>query len=294
MTSPKIPIKPVRMHLLPAKEAPICVVMARIVKTQWHILLWDLDAGTLRQGSWFTGKLLPLDSDVSWDGRHLIYSAAVRNRNSDNAWVGLCELPWLRTLAHINDRITDSTDFEDGTGGGVFVGRDVLHWHGRSKQPIEASEDLPYRTEFSGEIHPWARILERNGWTFEADSAHRRKMSVKRQAHPRLPLTIEAYPEGRIYQRHWEGPAWDPFFEDDLRLEGRPDLFNERTAWATWDSRGDLLWVEEGCLYRAHAETLLAGGGPFQKFDLNPLKLIPREARKADPSRIEYLEPSPL
>ena len=66
---------PARLHLLPAKKAPIVVVIRRKPSRLFHIIRVNTKNGTYEQGAWFTGKLYANRCDVSFDG---ICSTATR------------------------------------------------------------------------------------------------------------------------------------------------------------------------------------------------------------------------
>jgi hypothetical protein len=118
-----------RIHLLAAKEAPVAVIIRRKPSRTWHILQWDLRTDTLTPGSWFRGKLYPLRSDLSWDGKLMSYMAMGRK---GEVWSGICEPPFLKTLVHWSNTSTFN-------GSAVWLQPDVIYrnliWMDRPPEP---------------------------------------------------------------------------------------------------------------------------------------------------------------
>lgn len=262
--------KPPRLHLLPAKEASRCVVIARVRAKVWHILDWDLQSGELTGGSWFRGGFYPKRCDVSWDGQYMVYLATNygRKRQGD-VWSGLCRLPWLKAIAHIPNGGA-------WNGGGVFTERDTLAWNpSLEARPIVETEKVPFlqkKRKFGrGEDLTvlWPR-LQRDGWSFDRKTevlSHRPTPN-----HPELRARRGGTEETPLPQER------DMVSEFLFSLEGRSDLITPMTEWAAWDANGDLLWCEAGWIHRAHVEDLLNGKGPFQSLDLNGLEPpLPKE-----------------
>ncbi|CAN5697055.1 hypothetical protein BH11ARM2_BH11ARM2_37770 [soil metagenome] len=272
--------KPPRLHLLPAKEAPTCVVVARMRAKVWHILDWDLRNGMIYAGSWFQGQLYPMRCDVSWDGRYMAYLATDYARpHSESCWNGLCQPPRLKTFV-------DFPNIGSYNGGGVFTRRGTLAWntiHGTGKGVTPGS--TPFRFEdlgspLGGDLTVLLPRLKRDGWSLdEATEVWSHRPTKK---HPELQTRYAGFfSHDSRKGRHPAGRHGYPF---EFSLEGRPDLLPPSTEWATWDANGDLLWAEAGLLHRTHPEDLFKGKGPFQSLDLNGLEpLPPREKTPETP-----------
>src|SRR2546426_7651719 len=107
--------EPARIHLIPAKNAPLTLVLRRKPSRVFNVFLWNTDSNQLQCGSRFKGKLYVEDCDLSYDGKWMTYEAIGDNGNS---WSGLCQPPYLRTLAEGNHG--------PGIGGGVWVSENEL------------------------------------------------------------------------------------------------------------------------------------------------------------------------
>ena len=74
------PAQPARIHLLPAAQAPVVVVIRRKPSKLFHIIRVDTVTGKAEHGAWFDGQLYPGKCDVSFDGNWFIYLALGRAR----------------------------------------------------------------------------------------------------------------------------------------------------------------------------------------------------------------------
>ena len=155
----RIPVRS-RIHLLPAREAPIIVILQRKRTKLFHVVTLDTETHAIDEGSWFRGVLDPLDCDVSFDGKFMVYSAT---SYPFKKWSGVCRLPWLKTLVHVVNPIT---------GGGYFSGPNDLKTHGWDHaEKIVSSDDIPFTIERDDKRHlgdEFAVIygrLERDGFT---------------------------------------------------------------------------------------------------------------------------------
>jgi hypothetical protein len=66
VTSANLGSSPARLHLLPAKEAPLVVAIRRKPSRLFHIIRINTKTGTYEEGAWFTGKLYAMRCDVSF------------------------------------------------------------------------------------------------------------------------------------------------------------------------------------------------------------------------------------
>ncbi len=108
---------PARLHIIAAKEAPIAVIIRRKPSKVFHIIVWNLLDDSMIHGSWFQGKLFPLSSEVSWDGKYLAYNASGQGTN----WTGICQPPFLKTVVEWNRYGSDSG---------------IVHWRDSDHLPV--------------------------------------------------------------------------------------------------------------------------------------------------------------
>lgn len=266
--------KPARIHLLPAKEAPVVIVLRQKPSRRFHVMRWNTETGELRGGSWFLGWLGPLKADVSFDGKYMVYSA--EGIPSFNGWTGICEPPFLKTLL-------DWIDF----GSGVFRSADLLEVSSWKPEQLSialdamAKEDrlrrtkkLPFRIReaTSGEYMPIPR-LERDGFVRQSDS--REWIRRPSKEHPALHITV---PE-------------NPFVSAEYRfsLPDFPDILDSEVDWANYDALGQLVFSRAGVLYLYRLEDIERGEPTF-RIDLSeyaPPQPIPGRVPKLREGKTE-------
>jgi hypothetical protein len=154
-----------RIHLLAAREAPVIVILQRKRAKLFHVITVGTEKRWINEGSWFRGVLYALDTDVSFDGKFMVYRARGANNQT---WGGLCRLPWLKTLVHVETPIT---------GGGYFSGPNDLKTHGWDcSEKIVSSDDVHFtigrdtKRHFGDELAVIYGRLERDGFVRLGDN----------------------------------------------------------------------------------------------------------------------------
>jgi hypothetical protein len=227
-----------RIHLLAAKEAPIIVILQRKRAKLFHVITIGTENHFVNEGSWFRGKLNAIQSDVSFDGQYMVYLA--RGAHAKN-WSGVCHLPWLKTLVHVEAPLT---------GGGYFSGPHDLKTHGWDhSEKVFSSDDVPFTIE---------RDLKRNfGYElaniygrFERDGFTRLGSNWGEEQEFKDPYRVlctgddgwgrrpgRGYPELQVRYLGFMGST----FKFAFSLDERSDVL-EGANWATWDSANNL-WI---------------------------------------------------
>lgn len=233
--------EPARIHLIPAKNVPLTLVIRRKPSRVFSVFLWNTKSNHLECGSRFTGKLYVEDCDISFDGKWMTYEAIGADGNS---WSGLCKPPYLKTLAEGNHA--------PGIGGGVWLSETQLcvgHWRipkGTCPYQLKDFQEVPevYEDVRCGVGFLLTR-LRRDGWRRVDGFLKTRKTYGRNELvtdrwysqpgnkFPKLCITIEK--EKRQYT---------------FQLDGYDDLVDDEVSWATWDSEGNLIFSRLGILYR--------------------------------------------
>ncbi|MCD6030748.1 MAG: hypothetical protein K0S78_2922 [Thermomicrobiales bacterium] len=107
---------PARIHGLLAREAPLGVVIRRGPSKQVCTVQWDRSNDDFQVGQWLRGRIYERRSDLSPDGKHLIYFAmnGKWSAESRGSWTAISRAPYLKALAF----------FPKGNcwlGGGLFT-----------------------------------------------------------------------------------------------------------------------------------------------------------------------------
>ncbi len=93
MTNPRVPPRPARIRLYPARRRGIVMVLRRNPKRLFHVLRWNTLTDELEPGSWFHGMIQ--EFDISFDGQWILYAA---RGSSGNEWTGVSRAPFLKTI----------------------------------------------------------------------------------------------------------------------------------------------------------------------------------------------------
>jgi hypothetical protein len=261
-----------RVHILAAREAPILVVLQRKRAKLFHVVTIDTETREVSEGSWFRGVIYALQSDVSFDGKFMVYLARGKNRAT---WSGVCRLPWLKTLVHVESPLT---------GGGYFDGPRDLKTHGWdwSEQVISA-DDIPFtirrdnKRHFGYELAVIFGRFERDGFVRLGDNWGEEKEFTSPRFHVictgddgwgRRPGP--AYPELTVRYTGF----YNSGFRFEFALEGYSHII-EGASWVTWDA-GNNLWVAKPGIVEHYTLDDLRNGTPSYSLDLDQFEPPPK------------------
>jgi hypothetical protein len=92
---------PARLHVLLASYAPIGIVIRRGPSKYVATLLWNRNRDEFQLGQWLKGRIYERRSDLSPDGKHLIYFAMNGKWESETkgAWTAISRAPYLKAIA---------------------------------------------------------------------------------------------------------------------------------------------------------------------------------------------------
>jgi hypothetical protein len=96
------PRPPCRLYGITAREAPVAVLFRRGPSKYVQLVRWDTSTDTFEPGQWFHGRIYERDSDLSPDGRLLVYFAAGYGKRYEidkSTWVAVSRPPFLSALA---------------------------------------------------------------------------------------------------------------------------------------------------------------------------------------------------
>ena len=191
-----------------------------------RVIYWNRETDEFTPGQSFKGRIYPDRSDISPDGRHMIYFAmggvAWAIPKTGGTWTAISRVPSLTALA-----IWPQGD--TWAGGGMFTSNES-YWLDTHREPLRDESNLKstfYRPTYSR--------LERDGWVGKERTSPNRPFSVLDKQIPKgwiLRLREKRYPKIQYELEHlergvvFELPTWE---------------------WADWD-RNRLVWAEQGCI----------------------------------------------
>ncbi len=258
-----------RIHILVAREAPYGLVIRRGPSKHVCFVGWDRTKDEFSLGQWFKGRISERRSDLSPDGRHVIYFAS----KGYKAWTAISRAPYLKAIGlweqehHFN-------------GGGLFVDNKGYALNaGFGYTEVETPENLRELTSESerfsmGECPVvYYPRLERDGWQLVTEEK-RYGGSVSIFEKPIKPgWTIRKICHSSALDLPGKGCYWD---EHELVDFGTvipcPDW-----EWADMDS-DRLTWIEHGRLF---AERLTGDNILDDTIELRDFNAMTFEAIKA-------------
>ena len=250
---------PPRLHVLLARDASTAVVLRRGPSKTVCVIGWDRRTDEFRIGQWMRARLYERRSDLSPDGRHLIYFAMNGRWDTKvrGSWTAVSRAPYLKAL-------TLWAKGDCWHGGGLFpddrgywlndgYGHQLLHQSSRLARNLKWTPPNYYGGEC---LMVYYNRLQRDGWLMRPE-AHTEtvKMSIDVFDKPgpngwtlrKFCHAESGAPEGRgVYHDRHALVRKDSSEQIDL-----PDW-----EWADFDGRR-LVWAEAG---RLHAGRLKPGG----------------------------------
>ncbi|MBI1324898.1 hypothetical protein GC170_17165 [bacterium] len=275
MESPRVAA---RIHVLLARDAPIGLVLRRGPTRCVASILWDRQTDEFRLGQWLKGRIYERRSDLSPDGKYLIYFAMNGKWRSESggSWTAISRAPWLKALAF----------FPKGDcwhGGGLFhdkktywlneaSGHKILRDTSSVRHDPKAKPAENYGGECPGVYYP--RLI-REGWTLvEHQSVRRFEEHVIFEKPVGRGWKLRKIAHAQIGSPPGKGCYWD-----EHELAGpEPGQSIACPDWEWADLDGDrLVWSAEGKLFAAKVRK--EGLGPATELhDFNDMSFTPIEA----------------
>jgi hypothetical protein len=257
------PSFPARLHVLLARDAPLGVLIRRGPPNAVCTLLWNRLADTFLLGQWLRGRLYERRSDLSPDGRHLIYFAMNGrwHEESKGSWTAISRAPYLKAVVFYPKG-------DCWQGGGLFTANNQYWLHGCHCPPTPNTRRLRRDDKFN---HPgignaeclgvyYPRLL-RDGWTYAGQTGARYNTQDVFEKPAPGGWTLRKIAHSQIDSPEGKGCYWD---EHEL-------LHPERNVWLgypDWEwaevDRDRLVWAEKGRLLAGR----LDDAGPTEVVEL--------------------------
>ena len=238
-------------------------------------VLWNRKTDEFTIGQWLHGRIYERRSDLSSDGKHLIYFALNGRWNSETngTWTAVSVAPWLKAIVLLGKG-------DCWNGGGLFTSEKTYwlndgHGHRLIRDTVEVQRDKSYlpSAHYNNEcLGVYYVRLQRDGW-------------IMRVADSTSDCTVfeKFLPNGWILRKYahagCNSPPGQGCYWDEHELEhanAAAQIDGAKWEWAELD-RDDLVWAEAGCLFRA---TIQPGGLGERKLlhDFNGMKFEALEA----------------
>ena len=278
-----------------ARNTPRAVVIRRGPAKSVATVGWNRENDTFALGQWLRGRIYERRSDLSPDGKHLIYFAmnGKWHSASKGSWSAISRAPYLKA-----DGFWPKGDCWNG--GGLFLSN-CDYWlnagcgsvvEERTPAGLARHESYPFEAHFGGECPGvYYHRLIRDGWEMIACDDHRRVVDGEWRFHrlngEALPSNVvaifeKALPGGWILRKLAYATCGRPgrgcyFDEHELENSELDDIIDCRD-WEWADRDGErLVWATEGRLF---AGRLSDGGvdGEVLLHDFNDMRFEAIEA----------------
>lgn len=247
------------LYCIIARSAPTAVIFRRGPSKQVLLIKWNLRDDTFEYGQWFKGRIYERRCDLSPSGEKLIYFAANFKNNGPGSWYAISKPPYLSALAMWPIGGTW------GRGGLFLTERDiyiddpfkpddgfVLSKNVNVVNPREGK--LPdYVTDYA---MPHSRLI-RDGWNFiqnrqvgpgGPEEVFDKPMIYSKKSPRRNNFILHMKLTG---ERHYKkNHSIGDYMNYEVMVDGNSIVSLPQKSWVDWDHNGDLLFEDEGKLFR--------------------------------------------
>ncbi len=277
---------PARLHAVFAPENRTAVVFRRGPSKAVCTFLWDRTTDEFSIGQWLKGRIYERRSDLSPDGKYLIYFAMNGKWDSETegSWTAISRAPYLKAI-----ELYKRGDCWEG--GGLFLSNNNFWLNDRYSfhKVLETSEAVERAENYVPEGGYGATI---NGLRFNAEDTgvYYRRLLRDGWVYKNNPDLKHAYIFEKPLARNWvlvkyahegmgspdgKGSYWDEHIL--LNTQSKKEILCDDWEWAERD-QNDVVWASKGCLYRSKILDDSDIEDPKLLHDFNPYKF---EAIKA-------------
>jgi hypothetical protein len=238
-------------------------------------MLWNRKTDAFRVGQWFHGRIYERRSDLSPDGRHLIYFAMNGRWKSETggSWTAISRAPWLKAIVLLGKG-------DCWYGGGLFTS-DKTYWvndgdgHRNLRDCREVRRDTRFApTRYYGGECPGVYYvrLQRDGWLLrDPSNAGQGDCTVFEKNLPKGWI-LRKFAHAQVGSPPGKGCSWD---EHELENpESKSLLKLPAWEWAELDGKR-VVWAEKGCLFASSIRSAKHLGEPKQLHDFNGMVFEP-------------------
>jgi hypothetical protein len=221
---------PARVHVLLARDTKVGLVIRRGPSKSVCTVLWDRKRDKFELGQWMRGRIYERRSDLSPDGKHLIYFAMNGRWESETkgAWTAISRVPYLKAI----------NLFAKGDcwhGGGLFLSEREFwlndgHGHAELKKSsqLRLNPNGQPKDYFGGEcLNVYYNRLLRDGWVMH-DKEYQGGTLFEKKLPKSWRLRKLAFAESTIGAPPGHGCYWDAH---ELRHEST----NTILAFPEWE-----------------------------------------------------------
>lgn len=266
---------PARLHAVFAANSPCAVVFRRGPSRCVCTILWDRQRDVFKVGQWLKGRIYERRSDLSPDGKYLIYFAMNGKWESETggSWTAISKAPWLKAIS-----LYGKGDCWEG--GGLFLSNNSFWLNDRyfsagrvlkESEKIRRNESyVPEGTFGAEDTGVYYRRLIRDGWKLcgHIENGKWNAITIFEKQCPKGWI-IRKKAHEQVGSPKGKGCYWD---EHELyNEESKATIACDDWEWAEVDKK-TIVWASKGCLFRAHIDSSLKIGDPKLLYDFNGLE----------------------
>ena len=244
---------PPRLHVLLARDSDTAVIFRRGPSSRVATFGWNRRTDEIKLGQWLHGRIYERRSDLSPDGKHLIYFAMNQRKSAplQGAWTAVSRAPYLKAL-----------DFyykgDCWQGGGLFLSN-KSYWlndgyfspdkERRAESGLSRDPNYQPKGGSGAECRSvYLPRLLRDGWSEGEKPLY--WASSDRIFEKVLPKgwRLRKVCHAQTFAPPGKGCYWDE--HELVRADGSETISLPDWEWADWD-RDALVWASHGKLYRA-------------------------------------------
>ncbi|MBN2210597.1 MAG: hypothetical protein JW709_04300 [Sedimentisphaerales bacterium] len=266
---------PARLHVLLAREAPYGVVIRRGPTRHTRFIGWNRADDTFEPTQWLRGRVYGRRSDISPDGKYLIYFALNGKWKGEalGSWTAISRSPWMKAIAlyakgncwHGGGLFLDNRTYwlNDGYGHQVLL----------QSEAVVRDEEYEPEEDYGGEdLDVYYVRLQRDGWQFKCNADNCKKAIFEKALPQGWILRKLAHAD--TYYLPGKGCYWDEhqLIRSDQKVFDHPDW-----EWAELDGRR-LVWTTQGRLWACSIISATELGPEKQLYDFNDMQFEPIKA----------------
>jgi len=255
-------IIPARLHVIFARDVESAVVFRRGPSKQVCTYLWDRKDDTFKLGQWLKGRIYERRSDLSPNGKYMIYFAMNGKWDSETkgAWTTISKVPWLKAI----ELYTKGDCWE---GGGLFLSENKFWLNDRhfdenskfiSSEEVTRDDSYTPNEEFgTGDTGVYYNRLIRDGWNLTSREEYAKWNTATLFEKPLINNWIlKKKAHEQVGAAEGKSCYWDE--HELLNTSSKKVILCPDWEWAELD-KYFIVWASKGCLYRStlHNEDIL-------------------------------------
>ena len=269
---------PARLHVILARDGSDAVVFRRGPSRAVCTVHWDRNRDSFKIGQWLKGRIYERRSDLSPDGKYLIYFAMNGKWGSETggSWTAVSCAPYLKAVALFGKG-------DCWNGGGLFTRKRQFwlndgHGHSEMTRSSAVSRDLEFRPDeyYGGECTGVYYVrLQRDGWQLKERGGSKLDSRT---------VFEKALPKGWVLRKtaHEQvgAPPGKGCYWDEHELENWQSGVKFEFAdweWAELDNK-QIVYAENGKLFRVPLKSRAGLGEPRMLYDFNGMEFEQRLA----------------